>query len=139
MKWGRRLKLYLIGFGLGLIMCWLFFFRNGKGRDMGGWTPNNRVTRFIEKVKVFEMDSSLICKLNCEGISVAELRKTIGDSGIVDFDKSQAQKEPCHEYDIKANLKGKEMEFYFSACMNDSTAKLIYVNPPLSGDKCGCK
>lgn len=139
MKWGRRIKLYLFGFGLGLIMCWLLFFRNGETRDIGGWTPNSRVTKFIEKAKKLEADSSLICKLNCEGITMEEIRKTIGATGEVNFDKSQAQKEPCHEYDIQATVKGKTLEFYFAACTEDSTAKLLYVNPPVSGDKCGCK
>ena len=96
------------------------------------------MTSFIQKAKKLDADSSLICKLNCEGMTLEDVRKSAG-AGEVDFDKSQAQKEPCHEYDIKVTIKGKPMEFYFAACMTDSTAKLLYVNPPLSGDKCGCK
>lgn len=138
MKWGRRIKLYLIGFGLGLLMCWLFFFRNGNNRDLGGWMPNSRVTTFIAKAKKLEADSSLLCKIKCEGITLEDIRKS-AVAGEVDFDKSQAQKEPCHEYDIKANVKGKALELYFSACMSDSSAKLLYVNPPLSGNACGCE
>jgi hypothetical protein len=137
MNWGRRFRLYFFGFGIGLLICWLLFFRNGN-RDITGWTPESRVLKFISLSKQLDADSTTLCKLKCEGISIADIRKGC-ETADVDFSKSQTGKEPCREYDVKMTLKGKPMELYFSACMADSTAKLLYINPPLSGEACGCK
>lgn len=137
MKWGRRVKLYLIGFGLGILICWFMFFRNGN-RDLSGWLPGSRVLKFIALSKTLDADSSLMCKLKCEGITMDDIRKSTVN-GDVDFGKSQTDKQPNHEYDVKLTLKGKEMEFYFSTNVKDSTARILQVYPPLDGSKCGCK
>lgn len=137
MTWGRRIKLYLIGFGIGIFICWLMFFRNG-GRDLSGWLPGSRVMKFIGLSKKMDADSSMLCKLKCNGISIDDIRKATVD-GDVDFSKSQTDKQPDHEYDVKMKIKGTEMEFYFSTNMKDSTVKILQVYPPLDGSKCGCK
>jgi hypothetical protein len=137
MTWGRRIKLYLIGFGLGIFICWLMFFRNG-GRDLSGWLPGSRVLKFIALSKNIDADSSMRCKLKCEGITTDDIRKATID-GDVDFGKSQTDKEPYHEYDVKLTVKGKAMEFYFATNTKDSTARILQVYPPLDGTKCGCK
>jgi hypothetical protein len=137
MTWGRRIKLYLIGFGIGIFICWLMFFRNG-GRDISGWLPGSRVLKFIALSKKLDADSSMLCKLKCAGISTDDIRKATV-TGDVDFGKSQTDKEPDHEYDVKLTVKGKALEFYFSTNMKDSTAKILQVYPPLDGSKCGCK
>lgn len=137
MKWGRRVKLYLIGFGLGIFICWLMFFRNGN-RDLSGWLPGSRVLKFIALSKKLDADSSMLCKLKCAEISIDDIRKATL-TGDVDFGKSQTDKQPDHEYDVKLTVKGKQMEFYFSTNTKDSTAKILQVYPPLDGTKCGCK
>ncbi len=137
MTWGRRIKLYLVGFGIGIFVCWLMFFKNG-GRDLGGWLPGSRVLKFIGISKKIEADSLMLCKLKCEGITMEEIRKSTVD-GDVDFGKSQTDKEPHHEYDVKLKIDGKDLEMYFSTNMKDSTVKLLQVYPPLDGAKCGCK
>ncbi len=137
MTWGRRIRLYLVGFGLGLIICWIIFFKNGN-RDLSGWLPGSRVTKFISYSKKLNADSSLICKLKCIGISIDDIRKATA-TGDVDFGKSDTHKEPDHEYDVNIKVKGKPLEVYFSENMIDSTAKILYVNPPISGEGCNCK
>jgi hypothetical protein len=109
-------------------------FRN---RGCGNWMPGPRVTNFITFSKKINADSSLLCKLNCAGISLNDIRKAAA-SGTVDFGKSNAQKEPDHEYDITMTVKGKQLEFYISENMNDSTARILIVSPPLA-DTCHCK
>ncbi|MBI3512207.1 MAG: DUF4258 domain-containing protein [Bacteroidetes bacterium] len=136
MNWARRIRLYLTGFGFGLIIVWLTFFHNGH-RDYGGWLPSNRVMTFLSLIKKIDVDSSLLCKMKCEGFTMDDVKKSFAD-GKVDFDKSQAQKEPCHEYDVKLTIKGKAREIYFSTCVKDSTAKILLFNPPLIGNNCGC-
>src|SRR6185503_17011444 len=132
MTWGRRIRLYLIGFGLGIIICFIIF----RNRSLGNWLPGNRVTAFITFSKKLDADSSLICKLKCAGISIDDIRKATGE---VDFGKSDTHKVPNHEYDVNITVKGKPLEVYFSENMEDSTAKILYINPPLSGENCNCK
>jgi len=137
MTWGRRIRLYLIGFGLGLILVWIVFIKNGN-RDLGGWLPGSRVTKFITFSKKIDADSSLLCKLKCVGITIDDIR-TATATGDVDFGKSDTHKEPNHEYDINVTVKGKKMEIYFSENMTDSTAKILYINPPIAAANCNCK
>ena len=132
--WGRRIRLYLVGFGLGVIICLIMF----RGRDITGCTPTRRVTTMIAATKRLEIDSTMLCKLKCEGIPVDTLRKAVL-AGDVDFDASKPRKEPAHEYLVKVNVKGKPMSMYFSTNMADSTVKLLIVDPPLNGENCGCK
>ena len=134
MTWGRRLKLYLIGFGIGLVICFILF----RNRNLSDWFPSSHVKNFISLSKKIDADSSLLCKLKCEGISMEDIRKASVD-GDVDFGKSNTSKEPAHEYDVTMTLKGKKLEFYIAENMNDSTAKILMVNPPLNGESCGCK
>ncbi len=137
MTWGRRIKLYLIGFGIGIFICYMMFFRHGS-RDLSGWLPGSRVMKFIGLSKTLDADSSLTCKLNCAGISMDDIRKATVD-GDVDFSKSQTDKEPNKEYDVKLKVKGQQLEFYFSTNLKDSTVRILQVYPPLDGSKCGCK
>jgi hypothetical protein len=137
MTWGRRIRLYLIGFGLGLIICWIMFFKNGN-RNLSAWFPGSRVTKFIALSKKLDADSSLICKLKCIGISLDDIRKAT-ETGDVDFGKSNTHKEPDHEYDVKVTVKGRQMEIYFSENMRDSTARILQIYPPLQAAGCNCK
>jgi hypothetical protein len=137
MKWGRRIRLYLIGFGIGLFIVWLLFLRNG-GRDYGGWLPSSRVTKLIFLAKQINADSTLVCRLKCEGITLEDIRKAAPE-GEVDFDKSQPRKEPHHEYDVKMTVKGKTLDVYFETNMTDSIVKVLLVDPLPDGAKCGCK
>jgi hypothetical protein len=133
MTW-RRIKLYMIGFGLGIILCLILF----RGRDLTACTPGRRVTMLISKSKELTADSMLLCKMKCEGISLDDVRSAILQ-GEVDFGRSQPQKEPAHEYFVTTNIKGKKLEMYFAANMIDSTVAILQVNPPLNGQPCGCE
>jgi hypothetical protein len=137
MTWGRRIKLYLIGLLLGTFISWLLLFKN-RDRDTSGWTPESRVLKFIEQSKKLTADSTLLCKLKCNGISEDSIRKACYN-GEVDFDKSQPQKEPEHEYEVLLKIKGKPISFYVATNMTDSIVRILYVNPALSGESCGCR
>ena len=139
MTWGRRIKLYLIGFGIGIFICWLMFFREGN-RDLSGWLPGSRVLKYIALCKKIEADSALSCRMKCAGITDAEIRKATL-TGDVDFGKSNTKKEPNHEYDVKLTVKGQALEFYFATNMmdKDSVVHILQIYPPLDGAKCGCK
>lgn len=121
MTW-RRIKLYLIGVLLGLLLTLLLF----KGRTFDACSPEGRVTAQIGTVKTLEIDSVLLAKMNTIQLSPDTLRSRLA-RGKVDFGRSQAQKEPCREYLIQFDHSGKNLEAYVQVCLKDSTAKLLYL------------
>ncbi len=121
MTW-RRIKLYLIGVGLGLVLCLILF----KGRTFDACSPGGRVTEQISGIKTLKIDSTLLTKMNTVQMNADTLRKRLAN-GKVDFGRSQAQKEPCHEYLIEFDQSGKHLEAYISVCIADSTATLLYL------------
>ncbi|HLG04238.1 MAG TPA: hypothetical protein VI731_11625 [Bacteroidia bacterium] len=133
MTW-RRIKLYLVGFGLGVVLCLIIF----RGRDLTGCSPERRVTALISKAKKINVDSTLLCKLQCEGVTVDMIRDSIL-SGDVDFGKSRPQKEPAHEYFVTFSMKGQPVEMYFETHMKDSVVTILMVRPEPDGTNCGCR
>jgi len=121
MTW-RRIKLYLIGVGLGLILCLILF----KGRTFDACSPTGRVTEQVSLMKTYAIDSVLLAKMATINLSVDTLRVRLAN-GTVDFNRSQAQKEPCREYLIKFDHSGKQLEAYVKVCVADSTATLLYL------------
>ncbi|HTF06073.1 MAG TPA: hypothetical protein VK826_18715 [Bacteroidia bacterium] len=121
MTW-RRIKLYLIGVGLGLLLCLVLF----RGRTFDSCSPQSRVTAQIASIKTIEIDSTLGKKMLAINLPADTLRARIS-RGDVDFSRSQAQKEPCHEYLVKFDHAGKHLEAYVAVCAYDSTAKLLYL------------
>lgn len=60
----RRLRIYLFGFGLGLIMVYLFFGRDDS-RDLDIWTPEQRILEAIRQDSVFMESEKLHCFQSC--------------------------------------------------------------------------
>ncbi len=121
MTW-RRIRLYLIGVGLGLLITLVLF----KGRSFDSCSPEGRVTAELSRAKNFVVDTTLLAKLSSAQLSVDTLRARIAH-GKVDFGRSQAQKEPCREYLVKFEHNGKNLEAYIALCPQDSTAKLLFL------------
>lgn len=121
MTW-RRIKLYLFGVVLGLLLTLVLF----KGRSFDACSPEGRVTTQIAGMKKLQIDSNLLRKMDSMKLPVDSLRTGIA-RGHVDFSRSQAQKEPCREYLIEFDHSGKQLDAYFQLCMADSTAKLLYL------------
>lgn len=119
MTW-RRIKLYLIGVGLGLLITLVLF----RGRNFDSCSPEGRVVAQIASIKTLEIDTTIASKMKANNLSVDSLRAHIA-RGNVDFNRSQAQKEPCREYLVRFDFAGKNMEAYVSVCSQDSTARLV--------------
>ncbi len=119
MTW-RRIKLYLIGVGLGLIICLIMF----RGRTFDACSPGGRVTEQIYLMKTIEIDSTLLVKMKSVNLTPDTLRTRLAN-GKVDFGRSQAQKEPCHEYLIEFDHAAKTLQAYVKVCVADSTATLL--------------
>lgn len=121
MTW-RRIKLYLIGVVLGLLLSLILF----KGKSFEGCSPQSRVTQQISAMKELEIDSVILVKMDSAQLTVDTLKARMA-RGEIDFGRSQAQKEPCHEYLIGFDHSGKHLEAYLQLCLADSTAKLLYL------------
>ena len=84
---GRRVKYYLIGLGMGLVVTFFIFGNRGCS-----WLPENRVKTQIESSAIVRTDS-MKCILACNDISddfIYELVK----NGEVLFSESQVRNEP---------------------------------------------
>lgn len=121
MTW-RRIKLYLIGVVLGLLITLILF----KGRSFEACSPGSRVTEQIAAIKSLDIDSALLNKMNTIQLSPDTLRARIAH-GHIDFGRSQAQKEPCREYLVEFDHSGKQLDAYIQLCLKDSTAKLLFL------------
>lgn len=116
----RRVKLYLFGVGLGLLITLIMF----KGRNFESCSPASRVTEQISLVKKISIDSVLGKKMQAAQLSHDSLKALIA-RGDIDFSRSNTQKEPCREYLIRFEHKGKPLEAFLSLCLKDTTASLL--------------
>ncbi len=84
MKFNKRLRVYLIGVGIGVLLSFIIF--DGRGCE---WLPSNRVLDAIQnsKIVISERDN---CIANCEGVSADMIYKLI-ESGDVDFGESDVR------------------------------------------------
>ena len=78
MKFIHRLKYFLLGFGIGLML--VFFFFKDRGWD---WLPNNRVVKFIltNPINIDENLNKLLSKSSIE----TDLIFKIIENGDVNF------------------------------------------------------
>lgn len=130
MTWKRRIMLYGFGFGLGVLILYIAY----GDRILDGWTPASRVRTLLVNAKAFDTDSTALCKLSCEGVTLDQLKAAIPNAE-VDLSRSKPQQEPCREYLLTCPVNGKIVDAYFSACMKDSTVKLLKVFPT---GECNC-
>ena len=100
----RRLKIYGIGFGIGLICVFLFFRNRGCN-----WLPENRVkSSFIERVLVVHEDEMAAFK--ALALTENQLNDLIQNSAI-SFTESKKKGEP-KAYQLTGTLpKGKSLRF----------------------------
>lgn len=82
--WGRRLKYYGIGFGIGLIFVFFFFKNRGCS-----WLPENRVKNSILDRLVVVSDETAT-KLESKGIDHEELIQVLNDGDVV-FSESKKE------------------------------------------------
>lgn len=75
----RRLRIYLIGFGLGLILVYLFFGRDDS-RDLDIWTPEQRILEAIRQDTLFLRSEKLACFQSCLQMSDSMLLALFTDS-----------------------------------------------------------
>ncbi len=112
MSFWKRIRVYAIGFGLGLVMTSYFF------GDRGGCNilPGNDVKKNIMTTK-FNTSNYIDCKLVCNDFTAESIVEIITE-GAVYFKESNVQSNP-REYVLK--LKGKKLVFAVDPAHYDPT------------------
>lgn len=115
-----RLKVYAIGFGIGLIFVFFFFKNRGCS-----WLPDNRVKNSIlDRIIVIQEDEAK--KLAAKGIDNDEIIELLND-GDVDFKKSKKEGESKIYYVEKDGLK-----VYFTLPQQSIISEVRLANQPVS-------
>lgn len=92
MGFWKRLRVYIIGFGLGLLLTYMFF----GNRGCGGWLPGNRVKASITESN-FLMTQNMNCRMETANFTLDSLVQFIVKSDVV-FSKSDVKGNPKTYY-----------------------------------------
>jgi hypothetical protein len=92
----HRLKFYLIGVGLGILIVMAIF----KDRKFTSWTPKNQIFKEI-KENAMSMDESTNCIFTCIGLSHDTLIKQYISEGSINFGSSNVKDQKAREYLIE--------------------------------------
>lgn len=124
MKLGRRVRVYLIGVGLGLIASFIIF--NNRGCE---WMPGNRVMMLIEE-SLIQVSDFKACQMECYGITKNDVFNLI-QNGEVSFSESQTSGD-VKDYIVSDD----EHKMTFQINMIDSVASITRFHG--FEQECGC-
>jgi len=93
MNFFNRLKYYLVGVGLGILMVMVIF----KDRKFTSWTPQNRVLYDI-KENTLVISSEMSCLFECGNVKTNESIENFLATADVDFSASNVKNHDFREY-----------------------------------------
>lgn len=125
MKFGRRLRYYLIGFSMGLVLCFAMFGQRGCD-----WTPGNRVLKQIATSEILITDS-VKCVMKANGISEDAVFQLLNNGDVI-FSESKTHQIP-KEYIIQ----DAEEKFKIHFLVRNDTVSVIH--GVAGGKKGNCK
>lgn len=114
----RKFKFYLIGLVPGLLI--VFFILNQKGASCSGYLPNSRVIAETLS-KDFSYSEEFQTEMKILNIDEKFLKDSIITKGLVDFERSNAQKKPCPDYLLHYPEKKPRFEITFEKCSEKVT------------------
>ena len=126
----KRLKLYAMGLGLGLVASYFFF-----GDRYPTWLPGSRVLEDLER---FELSYSpkALCEMDCINISKDDVQEIL-TGGDVNFSESDPRAKPCPSYLIEGETEaGLSLHVIVLRC--DSTSKVLRAIDLNNRKDCGC-
>lgn len=121
---GKRLRLYMIGLGLGTVLSIAIF---GKGCSNMEWAPAGRVRLRMHSTLV-RSTATAQQELGALGITLEQVRASM-DSAEVDFGASKRTDDSLY-YHITSTLDGRKYRLIAAALRDytvDSTATLLHV------------
>ncbi len=120
MKFGRRLRLYLMGFGIGILFVIVVF--NERLSLLTSWLPGQRVQDRLQQTSALFTEVSL-CELECYGLDTNDV-SLAKESGSVRFRLSDTHSEP-KMYVLDAELEKGNFRFSFLAADSSSTLSKV--------------
>jgi len=130
MTFWRRLRTYLVGVGLGLIMVYVIF----GDRELNTWTPQKRILTAIDSSDV-TISERAICQLAC--LDFADTTwKEIQRMAEVNFSESNTDKKPCPIYHLESKWKAEDYLLIWKVCESDEKVELLGISK--EGKKCAC-
>lgn len=121
MTFWKRLRTYLIGVGLGLLIVYVFF----KDRDLSGWTPQGRVLTAIDSSAV-TISKRAMCQFECYQLEAEDWREIHADAS-VDFSESNVQKKPCPVYRLNSVYQTEEFQLIWEVCEDAEKVELLSI------------
>jgi len=118
----RKFKFYLIGLVPGLLI--VFFILNQKGASCSGYLPNSRVIAETLS-KDFSYSEEFQTEMKTLNIDEKFLKDSIITKGLVDFERSNAQKKPCPDYLLHYPEKNPRFEITFEKCSEKVTFQTV--------------
>ena len=131
MKFTRRLRLYLTGFLLGIILVILFFGERVK--VLTACLPNNRVLESIAETYQGESEKAQ-CQMTCFEVDTAAINFSFGE-GDVQFGMSETRSKP-RIYVVDARYEDRLIRLSFENA--DSLSTLINIELPADSRSCDC-
>jgi len=102
----RRLRIYGVGLGLGLLMAWALFLRGRNTKNYTAWTPNNRILEEIRLDTTLVNGASFWCEMKCLGFTSIEYDALLNDGNVI-FGESQAKIWPrSYKVELETEDKG---------------------------------
>lgn len=126
----RRLKLYGVGVGLGLMLSYAFF-----GDRYPTWLPGSRVKEELLRWEITYSEKAN-CQMKCSDISQDAITELI-TSGDVNFGESDVHGEPCPSYVIEGETPtGRSLRLVLAKC--DSISDLTSITDISKKHDCPC-
>ena len=126
MTFGRRLRLFMLGLGLGTIVSFVLF---GKSCTNTAWAPDARV-RLRMKTTLLRSTPRADEAMRALNVDLATLRASM-DSLDVDFSKSRRTSDSLY-YELSGAVQGRLLELSIATLRDyaiDSTSTLLMVGP----------
>ncbi len=131
MNFLQRLKRFMIGFGIGLILVYFFF--SDRLDLLTSWLPNERVMERLRQTELLLPDS-MLCRLNCHHLDSARVADLLID-GDVSFSTSLTRQEPKL---YKVDFMQHEIPVRLSFLCTDSTSAVVDVLSLKKLQPCNC-
>lgn len=129
MRFWQRLRYYMIGVGLGLLVTFFFFRNRGCG-----WLPQNRVLDRLESSVILRTDSMACVLQRCNAISDEDVFHLLREGDVV-FSEGRVDVYP-KEYVVASNRKADGSPYKLRFALYDTTSLILGVENPAS---CTCK